>query len=313
MTAAVNLSYISTAFEKFILDLQETICKEVEKSDTQGKFMEDCWTREEGGGGITRIIKEGLVFEKGGVNTSKVFGILPAAMQEAFNVQESNFLALGLSLVLHPRNPNVPTVHGNWRYFELFDTEGKIIDRWFGGGADLTPYYLINEDAIHFHSTFKKYIKPFGDDLYPRYKKNCDEYFVNKHRNNESRGIGGVFYDYLKPKDDQESKNLLLFQQATAAAFLEAYFPIVERRKGMVYGYAEKKWQEIRRGRYIEFNLIHDRGTLFGLKTNGRTESILMSLPPRARFDYDYWPKPGSKEDALLQVCLSPRDWVNEK
>jgi coproporphyrinogen III oxidase len=313
MTPAVNLSYIATAFEKFILDLQETICNEVEKSDGQEKFIEDCWVREEGGGGITRIIKEGLVFEKGGVNTSKVFGTLPAAMQEAFNVQESNFLALGLSLVLHPRNPNVPTVHGNWRYFELFDTEGKIIDSWFGGGADLTPYYLINEDAIHFHSTFKKYIDPFGDDLYPRYKNNCDEYFVNKHRNNERRGIGGVFYDYLKPKDEKESNNFLLFQQATADAFLKAYFPIVERRKGIVYGYAEKKWQEIRRGRYIEFNLIHDRGTLFGLKTNGRTESILMSLPPKARFEYDYQPVPGSTEDQLLQACLSPKDWVNEK
>jgi len=313
MIPGITQSTIASAFDRFILDLQNKICSDVEMSDGKGKFITDNWSREEGGGGVTRIIKEGRVFEKGGVNTSKVFGKLPPVMQEAFNVPDSNFLALGLSLVLHPANPYVPTVHGNWRYFELFDTEGKKIDSWFGGGADLTPYYLIEEDAIHFHSTFKKYIDPFGVDLYTAYKKNCDEYFVNKHRNNEARGIGGVFYDYIKPADEEEANHLLLFQQTTADAFREAYFPIVDRRKEMIYGYAEKKWQEIRRGRYVEFNLIHDRGTLFGLKTNGRIESILMSLPPRARFEYDYQPKPGSEEEKLLQVCLFPRNWVSEK
>jgi coproporphyrinogen III oxidase len=231
-------------------------------------------------------------------------------MQQAFGVGESNFFACGLSLVIHPLNPYVPTVHANWRYFELYDTEGKILDSWFGGGADLTPYYLFKEDGKHFHSTLKKAMDGFGDELYPKYKQQCDEYFINKHRDNEARGIGGVFYDYLRPRDKEDAARLFAFQQANGNAFLDAYLPIVSRRKDMAYGDQEKDWQELRRGRYVEFNLIHDRGTLFGLKTNGRTESILMSLPPRARWEYNYQPPAGSKEAELVEY-LKPRDWVN--
>jgi coproporphyrinogen III oxidase len=313
MNSDFTYSIIAGEFDDYILDLQNKICNEVEYSDGKEKFITDNWTRDEGGGGISRIILDGAVFEKGGVNTSKVFGKLPFAMQQAFKVPESNFLACGLSLVLHPRNPYVPTVHANWRYFELYNLQGNKIDSWFGGGADLTPYYLFSVDAVHFHATFKNCIDPFGVELYPAYKKNCDEYFVNTHRNNEARGIGGVFYDYLKPKDEDEQYRLLSLQKAIGRAFLEAYLPIVEKRKNLSYGETQKKWQEIRRGRYVEFNLIHDRGTLFGLKTNGRTESILMSLPPTVRFEYNYQPSPGSEEDKLLQVCLHPKNWINEK
>ena len=295
---------------QYIEELQNKICKEVEYEDGTAKFITDNWIREEGGGGISRIINDGAVFEKGGVNTSKVFGKLPLPMQQAFNVPESNFFACGLSLVLHPRNPYVPTVHANWRYFELFNLTGNKIDSWFGGGADLTPSYLFAEDAVHFHSTFKNCMDPFGKELYPEYKKNCDEYFVNTHRNNEARGIGGVFYDYLKPQNKSEQR-LFSFQKANGNAFLEAYLPIVGKRKNLSYNENQKKWQEIRRGRYVEFNLIHDRGTLFGLKTNGRTESILMSLPPTVRFEYNYQPLPDSEEDKLLQICLHPKNWIN--
>jgi coproporphyrinogen III oxidase len=212
--------------------------------------------------------------------------------------------------VLHPLNPFVPTVHANWRYFELYDETESRIDRWFGGGADLTPYYLFKEDANHFHSTLKQTLDPFGADLYQQYKKNCDLYFANHHRSGEMRGIGGIFYDYLRPVDDEDAEKLFCFQEANGNAFLKGYLPIVEKRKTMAYGENEIRWQEIRRGRYVEFNLIHDRGTLFGLKTNGRTESILMSLPPRARWIYNYQPEPGSAEDELLQVCLCPKDWI---
>jgi coproporphyrinogen III oxidase len=185
-----------------------------------------------------------------------------------------------------------------------------VKDRWFGGGADLTPYYLFEEDARHFHRTIKNVLDPFGPELYPQYKKNCDEYFSNTHRNGETRGIGGIFYDHLRPAGEAEAEKLLAFQQQNGDAFTAAYLPIVEKRKNIPYGEREINWQEIRRGRYVELNLIHDRGTVFGLKTKGRTESILMSLPPRARWVYDHHPRPGSKEDELLQVCLQPREWV---
>jgi coproporphyrinogen III oxidase len=297
-------------FHQYILQLQNNICNALEEVDGKAKFEEDKWTREEGGGGITRIITNGTVLEKGGVNTSAVFGKLPEAMQQAFKVPDSRFFACGLSLVIHPVNPFIPTVHANWRYFELYDTNDNKIDSWFGGGSDLTPYYLCEEDAIHFHSTLKNALNPFGTELYPKYKKQCDEYFVNKHRNNERRGIGGVFYDYLRPENDTEAERLFQFQQANGNAFVPAYVPIAEKRKNTTYGIKQKEWQEIRRGRYVEFNLIHDRGTLFGLKTNGRIESILMSLPMTARWYYNYQPEAGSEEDKLLQVCLQPREWV---
>lgn len=299
-----------TAFIQYIHTLQDRICKALEEADGRAVFAEDRWSREEGGGGITRIIADGAVFEKGGINTSVVEGVLPPAMQEAFKVGESNFFACGLSLVLHPINPYVPTVHANWRYFELYDKNGERLDSWFGGGADLTPYYLFKEDAKHFHCTLKNAMDPFGTDLYPRYKEQCDRYFVNPHRDGEARGIGGVFYDYIRPASIEDEEKWLRFQQANGDAFPDAYLPIAAARRDMPYGEREKEWQEIRRGRYVEFNLIHDRGTLFGLKTKGRTESILMSLPPRARWQYNQTPAPGSPE-ALLVAHLQPQDWIN--
>ncbi|HXS37245.1 MAG TPA: oxygen-dependent coproporphyrinogen oxidase [Flavipsychrobacter sp.] len=301
---------IKNQFISFIRDLQNKICTALELADGKAKFEEDQWDRTEGGGGISRVITNGNVFEKGGVNTSIVHGKLPEVMQQMFNVAESNFIACGLSLVIHPLNPYVPTVHANWRYFELHDEQDKKLDCWFGGGSDLTPYYVFEEDGKHFHTTLKNAIDPFGPDLYAKYKKQCDEYFTNKHRGDEARGIGGVFYDYLRPQNDAELQRLFEFQQANGNAFLPAYLPIVEKRKDLPYSEKEKEWQEIRRGRYVEFNLIHDRGTVFGLKTNGRTESILMSLPPRARWQYNYQPQPGTKE-AELQEYLKPRDWVS--
>lgn len=300
---------IKEQFTNYIHNLQDQICAGLERVDGKAKFVEDAWVRPEGGGGKSRVIADGNVFEKGGVNTSIVHGALPAAMQQAFNVPESNFFACGLSLVIHPLNPFVPTVHANWRYFELYDKEGKKLDSWFGGGSDLTPYYLFEEDAIHFHTTLKNAMDPFGAEKYPQYKKHCDEYFVNKHRGDEMRGIGGVFYDYLRPTEETDKNTLFAFQQANGNAFLDAYLPIAERRKDIPYTEKEVLWQEIRRGRYVEFNLIHDRGTLFGLKTNGRTESILMSLPPRARWYYNHTPEPGSREEEMMQY-YRPKEWV---
>ncbi|KAI9437770.1 Coproporphyrinogen oxidase [Russula earlei] len=298
----------------FIYDLQDRICKALEEEDGKARFIEDEWTRGEegkGGGGRTRVIADGNVFEKGGVNTSVVYGKVTDTMRKQLQLEGDKWFACGLSLVIHPRNPYIPTTHANWRYFELYDVDGNVIDRWFGGGADLTPYYLFEEDAKHFHHTFKEAMEPFGNDLYPKYKQWCDTYFCNTHRDNEMRGIGGVFYDHLRVKDEEEAENLLGFQQANGNSFLQAYLPIVHKRKNIPYGDREIAWQEIRRGRYVEFNLIHDRGTLFGLKTNGRTESILMSLPPRARWAYNYQPEAGSEEAKLLQACLHPREWID--
>jgi coproporphyrinogen III oxidase len=300
---------VKDSFYSYILDLQQTICKALELVDRKAEFENDEWTRPEGGGGLTSVIANGNVFEKGGVNTSAVFGKLPEAMQQAFGVGDSRFFACGLSLVIHPLNPYVPTVHANWRYFELYNDAYQIIDSWFGGGSDLTPYYIFMEDGIHFHTTLKNAMDPFGFDWYPKCKRQCDEYFVNKHRNNEARGIGGVFYDYIRPKDEREAETLLAFQQANGNAFLHTYLPIVDKRKQLPFGEKEIEWQEIRRGRYVEFNLIHDRGTLFGLKTNGRTESILMSLPPRARWEYNHQPNPGTPEAETVEM-LKPRVWV---
>ncbi len=294
----------------FIHSLQEDICRQLEAEDGKAFFASEKWERPGGGGGDTRIMKEGNVFEKAGVNISVVSGTVTENMRNQLKLDGDKWFAAGLSLVLHPLNPYVPTVHANWRYFELYDKDGEMTDSWFGGGADLTPYYLFEEDARHFHSVLKEAIDPFGPGLYQDYKKNCDEYFVNTHRNNETRGIGGVFYDYLKPDDELDAERIFRFQQANGNAFLKAYLPIVTRRKTSSYTEREMEWQEIRRGRYVEFNLIHDRGTIFGLKTNGRTESILMSLPPRARWEYNHVPPKGSEEEKLLEVCLHPKDWV---
>lgn len=301
---------IKDQFIPFIHQLQNEICGALETMDGKATFREDKWEREGGGGGITRVIAGGDVFQKGGVNTSVVHGKLPPVMAQQFKVADnSSFLAAGISLVIHPQNPYVPTVHANFRYFELYDENGALADSWFGGGADLTPYYIFEEDGSHFHRTFKEACDPFGKELYPQYKKHCDEYFVNTHRDNEARGIGGIFYDYLRPQPGRTAEELLQFQFSNGNAFIPSYLPLVAKRKDMPYTDAQVHWQEYRRGRYVEFNLIHDRGTLFGLKTKGRIESILMSLPAKARWEYDYHPAPGSPEAELLEY-LKPREWV---
>lgn len=295
---------------EYILDLQDRICIALERADGEAKFTEDKWERPEGGGGRTRVISHGHVWEKGGVNTSVVHGPVTEQMRNALQIKGDSWFACGLSLVLHPENPMIPTVHCNYRMFELYDTTGKCIDRWFGGGTDLTPYYLFDEDAEHFHGIYKKVCDSFNPAFYTDFKLSCDQYFVNHHRNGERRGIGGIFYDYQRPDDIYDLMFWMAFGKACGDAFVSSYLPIVERRKNMAYTTENIYWRDIRRGRYVEFNLVHDRGTLFGLKTQGRTESILMSLPPTARFEYNYQPDPGGPEERLLQVCLHPKDWV---
>ena len=290
--------------------LQDQICAGLEQIEGGQKFLEDDWQRKEGGGGKTRVISTGTIFEKGGVNTSVVFGEVTDPMRNQLKIEGAKWFACGLSLVLHPVNPFVPTVHCNFRMFELYDEKEALTDRWFGGGTDLTPYYLIEEDAVHFHATYKKVCDRFDPSFYPNFKRNCDDYFVNWHRNKERRGIGGIFYDYQRPDQKQDVEFWMNFGKACGDAFMDAYLPIVTRRKNKEYSLQQKYWQDIRRGRYVEFNLIHDRGTLFGLRSNGRTESILMSLPPTVRFEYDFKPDPGSEEEKLVEVCLRPREWV---
>jgi len=292
-------------FYKYIETLQDSITSKIEEIDTVSKFKEDIWQRQEGGGGRTRVIEDGAVFEKGGVNISAVHGELPEVLRKQFKVDEGNFFACGLSLVLHPKNPFVPTVHANWRYFEMYDSQGKIVTQWFGGGQDLTPYYLFNEDAIHFHTVCKNVCETHNKEFYPMFKKNCDDYFWNTHRN-EARGIGGLFFDYLK----ETVQDRYDFVTAVGNSFLDSYVPIVEKRKDITYDKSHKNWQEIRRGRYVEFNLVHDRGTLFGLKTKGRIESILMSLPPIVQWKYNYNPDVNSEEEKLIKVLTNPVDWV---
>lgn len=297
----MNKKNIKQEFLDFIYQLQDEICTALEVTDGKGKFKEEIWEREGGGGGITRIIENGNVFEKGGVNTSAVHGVLPENMQAYFKTEHKFFFACGISIVLHPFNPMVPTVHANYRYFELYDTTGNIVDFWFGGGADLTPSYVFIEDAIYFHKIHKMACDTYGKQFYPEFKKNCDNYFRNTHRNNEARGIGGIFFDYRKVNANQDAHDLLNFSKSCANALLEAYLPIVEKNRGIPFTEKNKQWQGIRRGRYVEFNLIHDKGTLFGLRTNGRIESILMSLPPVANWIYDFEPEPNSPEAESLE------------
>lgn len=300
----------------FIYKLQSDICKALEDVDGKAKFSEDEWQRAEGkgGGGLTKVIQNGNTFEKGGVNTSVVYGHVTSQMMKVLNIDSENrpssWLAAGISSVIHPQNPFVPTVHFNYRMFELYDIDGMLIDRWFGGGTDLTPFYLFEEDAHHFHLALKNACDKSDKSLYPSFKKECDEYFVNTHRNNERRGIGGIFYDHKREDENHDEKFWPGFAYNCGYAFMDAYIPIVEKRKNTTFNQQQKHWQEIRRGRYVEFNLIHDRGTIFGLKTGGRTESILMSLPATVRFEYNYQPQPGSEEDKLWQVCLHPREWI---
>lgn len=296
-------------FFQYIQDLQNQITSKLEAVDEEAKFKEDVWERPEGGGGKTRVIENGNVFEKGGVNISAVYGKLPKSMQSYFNVGDVDFYACGLSLVIHPKNPMVPTVHANWRYFEMYNQNGEIVDQWFGGGQDLTPYYLFEEDAKHFHLTCKNACDKHNQKFYPEFKAKCDDYFYNTHRN-EARGIGGLFFDYCKASKKMSMENWYNFVTEVGDSFLDAYVPIVEKRKNLSYKKENRDWQEIRRGRYVEFNLVHDKGTLFGLKTNGRIESILMSLPPHVQWVYDHHPNKGSEEDKLLNVLKHPKDWV---
>lgn len=306
------LSSKKVEFQKYVQELQNHICSEIEAIDGKEQFLIEDWKREGFGYGSTRVISNGNVIEKGGVNISVVEGKLPESMQKNFNVENADFFVTGLSLVLHPKNPFAPTVHANYRYFELYDEKtGELTDQWFGGGADLTPYYLFTDDAKHFHLAHKKACDLFGSEYYPNFKEECDNYFVNHHRG-ETRGIGGLFFDYMRPTENQSANVLFDLSKSLGYAFTEAYSPILNRRKDNDFTEEQRYWQEIRRGRYVEFNLIHDRGTRFGLKTKGRIESILMSLPPRVRWDYNFMPEKGSEEERLIQH-LKPIDWINYK
>lgn len=296
-------------FYSYIQNLQNSITSELESVDRQATFREDNWKRPEGGGGRSRVIENGAVFEKGGVNISAVHGALPKSMQAYFGVNDADFYACGLSLVIHPLSPMVPTVHANWRYFEMYNKSGSIVDQWFGGGQDLTPYYLFDEDAVHFHGVCKKVCNIHNSGFHATYKKRCDEYFWNAHRN-EARGVGGLFFDYCRATEQMSMQDWYNFVTDVGDSFLEAYVPIVEKRIGLKYTQQQRDWQEIRRGRYVEFNLVHDKGTLFGLKTNGRIESILMSLPPHVQWKYDHQPEEGSEEERLIKVLRHPKDWT---
>ncbi len=296
-------------FYNYIKSLQDKVTKEFESIDGKAIFKEDLWERIEGGGGRTRIIENGNVIEKGGVNISSVHGELPKSMQDYFKVGKVDFFACGLSLVIHPLNPMAPTVHANWRYFEMYNKEGGILKQWFGGGLDLTPFYLFEEDVKYFHQTCKAICDKHNSKYYLTFKRNCDAYFFNKHRN-EARGVGGIFFDYLKKDDTSSLKDHYKFVTGLGDSFLNAYTPLLKKRKDIKYTAANKIWQEVRRGRYVEFNLIQDKGTLFGLQTNGRIESILMSLPPKVQWKYNYHPEPNTEEARLLKVLKFPIDWV---
>jgi len=287
------------AVHEYFAGLQERIVSALEVVDRKG-FVRDSWQRPEGGGGTTCMVENGQVFERGGVNLSRVQGrqLPPSASAARPELAGRAYDAMGVSLVLHPRNPYCPTVHMNVRFF----TAGDIW--WFGGGMDLTPYYGFEEDARHFHSVCRDALAPFGADYYPRFKKWCDEYFHLRHRG-EPRGIGGIFFD------DLAASSSFALVQSVGDHFLTAYLPILERRKHLPFGELERRFQAYRRGRYVEFNLVYDRGTLFGLQSGGRTESILMSLPPRAEWRYDWKPDPGSPEERLYTEFLKPRDWLS--
>jgi len=288
--------------EEFFRKLQDEITSTLEILDGGEKFFQETWERPGGGGGRTRILAEGDVFEKAGVNFSAVHGESPDSLTNS--EKGHTFFACGVSLVLHPRSPKIPTVHANFRYFEQSNGQS-----WFGGGMDLTPYYLDEEDAIHFHHTIKTACDKHDIGYYPRFKKWCDEYFFIKHRN-ETRGIGGIFFDNLSGVDVRDRESIFAFVQDAGHSFLPAYIPIVEKHRSESYAEEEKHWQLLRRGRYVEFNLVYDRGTRFGLETNGRTESILMSLPAIARWEYDVHPAIGSPESKLEDVLKHPREWV---
>ncbi|MBD2579277.1 oxygen-dependent coproporphyrinogen oxidase [Oscillatoria sp. FACHB-1406] len=314
---------------QFMQQLQDEICQALEDLDGVARFQEDSWQRPEGGGGRSRVIREGRVFEQGGVNFSEVWGqqLPPSILKQRPEAEGHGFYATGTSMVLHPHNPYIPTVHLNYRYFEA----GPVW--WFGGGADLTPYYPFAEDAAHFHQTFKATCDRHHPHYYPTFKRWCDEYFYLKHRQ-ETRGIGGLFFDYQDgegqlyrgPETDSEAarysrqigepaerswEELFAFINDCGRTFIPAYVPIAQKRQDIAYGDRERNFQLYRRGRYVEFNLVYDRGTIFGLQTNGRTESILMSLPPLVRWEYGYQPQPDTPEAELYQTFLKPQEWAD--
>jgi coproporphyrinogen III oxidase len=291
----------------YLRELQTRITSTLEDLDGEARFIDDEWEREAGGGGRSMVLCDGAVFEQAGVNYSEVHGAqLPAsASAHRPELAGRQFRAMGVSLVIHPDNPYVPTSHANVRFF-CADKAGEDPVWWFGGGFDLTPYYGYDEDCVHWHRTARAACEPFGDDVYPRYKAWCDDYFFLRHRN-EPRGIGGLFFDDLNQPDFEQA---FAFMRSVGDHYLPAYTPIVERRRGEAYGEREKSFQHYRRGRYVEFNLVYDRGTLFGLQSGGRTESILMSLPPVVNWRYNYHPEPGTREAELTDYYLTARDWL---
>ena len=285
--------------------LQNNICLELEKADTQGRFQEDNWVRPGGGGGKTRIFRNGLIIEKGGVNFSEVFGPATDFLRKQFNENAESFFATGISIVIHPRNPAVPIIHMNTRYLEIGNKS------WFGGGIDLTPHYIDLKDARFFHSAVKNMCDKFDPSFYPLYKKQADDYFFIPHRN-ETRGIGGIFFDQLEDTKTFSKEDIFRFVKTTGELFAPVYVELMKRNADKIFSEREINWQRLRRGRYVEFNLVYDKGTKFGLETNGRTESILMSLPPRADWEYDYKPEPGSQEAYTLSLLKKGVDWISE-
>ncbi|KAJ8529018.1 hypothetical protein K7X08_035853 [Anisodus acutangulus] len=311
-------STVRGRFEKMIREVQDSVCLALEEVDGGAKFKEDVWSRPGGGGGISRVLQDGAVWEKAGVNVSVVYGVMPPEAYRAARPTTDNgdvkpgpvpFFAAGISSVLHPKNPFAPTLHFNYRYFETDapkDTPGAPRQWWFGGGTDLTPAYIFEEDVKHFHSVQKTACDKFDASFYPRFKKWCDDYFYIKHRG-ERRGLGGIFFDDL---NDYDQEMLLSFSTECANSVIPAYIPIIEKRKNTPSTDEHKAWQQLRRGRYVEFNLVYDRGTTFGLKTGGRIESILVSLPLTARWEYDHQPEEGTEEWKLLDACINPKEWI---
>ena len=297
----------SSRVKDYLLSLQNRIVAELETVDGGRRFLRDAWERPGGGGGESRVLKGGAVFEQAGVNFSHVFGdeLPPSATKNRPDLEGQGFQAMGVSLVLHPENPYVPTTHANFRFFTAGDSDPVW---WFGGGFDLTPYYPFLEDVVAWHRAAKDACEPFGAERYPDYKRWCDDYFFLKHRN-ETRGVGGLFFDDV---NDMGFDRSFEFVRSVGDSFMKAYAPIVKKRRGHPYGERQREFQLYRRGRYVEFNLIYDRGTLFGLQSGGRTESILMSLPPRVRYEYDWHPEAGSPEELLYTDYLRPRDWLTE-
>lgn len=296
-----------TQVKNYLLNLQDSICAALEMEEPTARFVEDAWSRAEGGGGRTRVLTDGEVFEQGGVNFSHVsgFNLPPSATAKRPELADRQYEAMGVSLVMHPRNPYIPTSHANVRFF-IAKKAGEPTIWWFGGGFDLTPFYPFREDVVHWHRTAREACRPFGADIYDRYKKWCDEYFFLKHRG-ETRGVGGLFFDDLNEPDFATA---FAFMQSVGNHYIPAYLPIVQQRKMAAFGERERDFQLYRRGRYVEFNLVYDRGTLFGLQSGGRTESILMSMPPVAHWRYNWQPEPGSPEAELYDTYLKPQNWL---